>query len=257
MEKKVFNKEFINLKESKGARYGYMLDTIPQDVMEDFSIEVNNIKNNFIPSSKRNHTLAGQISKEYAFNFNKKLAKYIETVCIDFEKKSLGFIKHNFLDIPDFRVMTFRSSNNERSPVPHDFLPNLNISEAWCNFQEKGEYNPPHLHTGLLSFVIWYEIPYTSSEEEEVHKHKYTNKKADLLVNGAFGFLPSINDNTTNIPIKVDKSFNGTLCIFPSDLYHYVNPFFSSDDYRITISSNISFVDIYDTLDKMEKYYKK
>ena len=39
--------------------------------------------------------------------------------------------------------------------------------------------------------------------------------------------------------IDVDKSYEGTLIMFPSALNHTVHPFYTSDDYRISISGNL------------------
>ena len=39
--------------------------------------------------------------------------------------------------------------------------------------------------------------------------------------------------------LRVDKSYEGTIIIFKSNLRHLVYPFHTSDDYRISISGNI------------------
>ena len=39
--------------------------------------------------------------------------------------------------------------------------------------------------------------------------------------------------------IHADKSYEGKICLFPSKLRHSVSPFFSSDDYRISVSGNV------------------
>ena len=40
-----------------------------------------------------------------------------------------------------------------------------NLESFWVNFQKKHEFNPPHDHGGVYSFVIWLQIP-TSYEEQ-------------------------------------------------------------------------------------------
>ena len=40
--------------------------------------------------------------------------------------------------------------------------------------------------------------------------------------------------------IKVDKSYEGCIIMFPSSLHHMVHPFYTSDDYRISIAGNLS-----------------
>jgi hypothetical protein len=39
------------------------------------------------------------------------------------------------------------------------------MGDAWVNFQEKYEYNPIHLHDGVFSYVIWYQIPFYKEDE--------------------------------------------------------------------------------------------
>ena len=43
-----------------------------------------------------------------------------------------------------------------------------------------------------------------------------------------------------NSPIPVEKGWEGKLVMFPSLLMHSVTPFRTSDDYRISISGNLS-----------------
>jgi hypothetical protein len=39
--------------------------------------------------------------------------------------------------------------------------------------------------------------------------------------------------------VPVDKTFEGKMLFFPATLSHSVNPFYTSDDYRISIAGNI------------------
>jgi hypothetical protein len=57
-----------------------------------------------------------------------------------------------------------------------------------------------------------------------------------------FGFITSdiLGRSFTN-PIPVSKDYEGVICLFPSALLHYVNPFFTSDEQRISISGNLIF----------------
>ena len=41
------------------------------------------------------------------------------------------------------------------------------------------------------------------------------------------------------LPLFIDKTWEGTIVMFPSWLNHSVYPFYTSDDYRISISGNI------------------
>jgi len=39
------------------------------------------------------------------------------------------------------------------------------LSNLWCNFQKKYEFNPPHDHSGVFSFVVFIKIPYSFKKE--------------------------------------------------------------------------------------------
>ena len=38
----------------------------------------------------------------------------------------------------------------------------------------------------------------------------------------------------------IDKSWEGVMILFPADTAHQVYPFYTSDDYRISISGNLT-----------------
>ena len=110
-------------------------------------------------------------------------------------------------------------------------------------FKEKYEYNPIHFHKGLYSWVFWYQIPYTL--ESELKSQPLSPNFKDDCQHGQFHFVSSRNRggiDTTNIPCYNESE--GTLLFFPSSLEHTVYPFFSSNDYRITIAGNIHLDEI-------------
>lgn len=108
------------------------------------------------------------------------------------------------------------------------------LGPIWVNHQQRHEFNPPHGHEGVYSFVIWVKIPYDLEEEKNVFpdaKHSMTSM---------FGFVTTDILGRSHVnPIPVDKSYEGVICLFPSSLLHYVNPFFTSDKDRISVSGNI------------------
>jgi hypothetical protein len=36
---------------------------------------------------------------------------------------------------------------------------NVRLDTLWINFSQKHDFNPPHTHTGILSFVIFCQVP--------------------------------------------------------------------------------------------------
>tara|TARA_B100000073_G_scaffold348339_1_gene366522 strand:+ start:8059 stop:8736 length:678 start_codon:yes stop_codon:yes gene_type:complete len=117
-----------------------------------------------------------------------------------------------------------------------ELAPRLN--GLWVNFQKKYEFQPPHQHDGMFSFVIWMDIPYDCEDEKKLHITRPT--EAVSLV-GNFTFVHS-NDNCRSVSqhfIPMSPRMNGYCCFFPSDLCHQVYPFHTSDKERISISGNI------------------
>ncbi len=43
-----------------------------------------------------------------------------------------------------------------------------NLESLWVNFQKKHEFNPPHDHSGVYSFVIWMQIPTSYAEQKKL-----------------------------------------------------------------------------------------
>jgi hypothetical protein len=111
----------------------------------------------------------------------------------------------------------------------------FSICKAWVNFQRKYEFNPVHDHTESWSFVIWMKIPYSMENEKNNNSVKYSNNP----VAGAFSFLYTncLGEISTHI-IPADITYEGTLLVFPARLKHCVYPFYTSDEYRISVSGN-------------------
>ena len=79
--------------------------------------------------------------------------------------------------------------------------------DVWTNFSYKGDDNPPHNHSGLLSGVIYYQ-----NQNHPVHFDQY---------NCSY------------------KGENGTMIMFPSNVWHHVKEQTSSKE-RITLAFNIN-----------------
>lgn len=112
----------------------------------------------------------------------------------------------------------------------------LKLGNVWVNFQKKHEFNPIHNHTGMYSFVLWYKVPYYANIEE----HAGPGRKSNSNRAGKFEFnYTNILGNITGSVIDVDKNYEGKICLFPALLNHTVYPFFSSNEYRISVAGNL------------------
>jgi len=212
---------------------GYVSCKVPQDVFKAVEDEISEIiKTNFEYATKYNASLAGAIEHEYKLHKCENiLNKFFKQVIPEYWRFNNDFKKANQL---------YQIHKNK-------FI--LNEPDLWCNIQKKYEYNPIHNHAGDLSFVLYIKIPYDlNKEKNEPHA---ANRLQDTLP--TFSFLyPSIGNvlNTTgqrvlvdSYMITLDHSHEGMMLIFPAWLQHSVTPFYTSDDYRISVSGNLTLVD--------------
>tara|TARA_B100000902_G_C27018783_1_gene768532 strand:+ start:61 stop:729 length:669 start_codon:yes stop_codon:yes gene_type:complete len=99
----------------------------------------------------------------------------------------------------------------------------------WVNFQKKGEFNPLHNHSGVISAVVFIKIP--TDLDEERRNSNYTSKAA--------GCLEFVHNNQ-HIVVKPREAM---MYLFPSYLHHVVYPY-TSDVERVSMSFNIHDVTI-------------
>ena len=176
--------------------------------------EVEVIQKNFKQSNQVNDKLIGNIKKEFEI-IDSKI--YLENLLIPF----IYEFDQKFNYLRNLNVLT----NN---------LP-FTLGNAWVNFQEKFEFNPNHNHSGFMSFVIWLNIPFLMDEERKNSPGKYSSE--NLSGNFQFQYVNTLgNVDSYNIP--VDTTYKNTMIMFPSKFIHCVYPFYSSDNYRISVSGN-------------------
>jgi hypothetical protein len=114
--------------------------------------------------------------------------------------------------------------------------PMLTLQNLWVNFQKKHEFNPTHTHTGIYSFVIWMRIPYQLQNEENY----FPTVKGSAQKTSRFTFhYNNILGMNSAFSLPVDQGWEGTMLFFPAALTHSVYPFYTSDEYRISIAGNL------------------
>ena len=201
---------------SIGENYGYLIDKAPQNVLEELGQQINILQSDFSKGVKHNNYLAGEIQHEYRISPQFQTKQYIKGLSQRFENESQYMVSN------------------------YNPLPTLKFDELWVNFQKKHEYNPIHNHGGVYSFVIWYQMPFTFENEIKYH---YGSDDGSKCMHGIFSFIaPNSFSNKRNVvgySLPIDKSKEGYVAIFPSSLAHMVYPFYSSDDYRITVAGNV------------------
>jgi len=112
---------------------------------------------------------------------------------------------------------------------------NYKPRSLWVNFMKANEYNPPHIHTGHYSFVIFLDVPEELKKEQQ--EFQGTNLgPGTLFFNYGEVTNPQWTSNMRNV-----KPENGDFLIFPALTQHYVAPF-KSDVTRISVSGNFDLV---------------
>tara|TARA_Y100000114_G_scaffold66621_1_gene61091 strand:- start:210 stop:800 length:591 start_codon:yes stop_codon:yes gene_type:complete len=193
----------------------YVLADVPKEILE--------ILDNVIDEkglSPLNQDLAGNIKHEYAIPKGKAaVSPMLMQMIIKHQEKYPNFFKkaHSTINYKACEIELFN---------------------LWVNFQKKYEFNPMHVHDGLYSFVIWHKVPYTMKDEKE----RLASMKHDDFRAGMFAFFFSDpSGKITQEALPVDKSWEGKVALFPANLNHCVYPFYTSDEYRISISGNLGF----------------
>lgn len=211
------------LKFNEFPNIGFISTKLPEEILVEIKKEVQEIKNNNLIARPANDVLAGNMEKQFHLEKTRDL---IEPFLI---RLSWEFTKHwNY----GKKVVRPIKSKNDYVNI------NFELDKFWVNFQKKHEFNPNHNHFGVFSFACWLNIPYSVEEELKRDQVKYSNAKATSCF--AFSYS-NILGEISNYPIQVDKKNEGELIFFPAELFHTVYPFYTSDEYRISIAGNISF----------------
>jgi hypothetical protein len=199
---------------------GVLESTLPEDIFQLLKTSIDNLTED---AETYNARLVGHIREEYSLDhINDLMSSYIIGVANAWSHAHPGYIDG------------FEEANKSKSYE-------LELTSLWVNKQKKYEFNPLHTHPSVLSFVIWVKIPYnledeinyfppvsgTASDRGDVHTSKFYFVYVDTL------------GRVKQLPVPVDSSYEGTIMMFPSALNHIVYPFYTSDEYRISVSGNI------------------
>ena len=192
---------------------------VPNDILKILYNRLDEIeKSNFEGLEDNRKNLLGHMDKEY------KMLDYISVI----EPFLLQLV-----DTYEEKYHYIESVANVEGKVK------MALTHLWVNYQKKYEFNPVHIHSGVFSFVIWMKIPYDLKEEEAVFP--VTSGGLPRTSKFTFHYTNSLG-KIGNWVIPIDKTYEGVICLFPSELAHSVNPFYTSDDYRVSISGNLKMV---------------
>jgi len=202
-------KDFIN--------YGYYIVDLDEKSLSSVKNEITKIKNDKDKANSISDVVDGHVSGTYSLKDSLyDLENLVTPYFIEYDKH-YNYINANYSVLTD----------------------NLNfvMNDAWVSFQKKFEFNPAHTHPGLISFVIWTDIPYDRQEENQLSPGApKTNKSGSFTM-----YYTDILGNVKTEDILLDKTFNNKMILFPSKIKHSVAPFYSSNSTRVSVAGNFFF----------------
>jgi|TARA_R110000787_G_scaffold18118_1_gene55924 uncharacterized protein (TIGR02466 family) len=159
---------------------------------------------------EHNEYLAGMIAQEWRFTpeDNAKLPSMLGPHIEEYIKQGMSY------------------TSGDYTALIRDGVPVL--QQTWVNFMKAGEFNPPHTHGGLISTIIYLDIP------NRIKREMKKNKGNSLP--GAVSFRWG-ESQPLSINLAAAAPQPGEMYIFPAHVEHSVNPFYSKGT-RISVSSN-------------------
>lgn len=193
---------------------GFVQHTFTEKQLKPIVEEIRLIQEDFTKATAAHNRLAGNIKNEFFLSEKSRL--YLE-----------------YIMMPMTRTMY--ENNPQLSVTGPEKMPVLYLESSWVNFQKKHEFNPTHGHTGVYSFVIWIQVPFLTEDEVKAGPGYGGNHP----VSGQFTFdYCDTTGQVINYGLTVDKTWENKAIMFLSSQKHGVYPFYSSDDYRISVSGN-------------------
>jgi len=191
---------------------GFILSNLTDEHVAPIWEEIREIQADYDSARKHNKNLAGHIKKEFTLLKSKDyIEELVSPLMVEYDKQ------YNY-----YKTINILSKKQ-----------NWGLGGAWVNFMEKHEFNPIHTHSGIMSFVIWLKVPYDIQDE----MNNFPDVNGNTAGKFNFHYTNSLGMVDT-YPLPVDKTWENRLALFPARMLHSVNPFFTSDEYRISVSGN-------------------
>jgi len=153
------------------------------------------------------------------------------------QDKDNNFYKNTLLHWSEH--LFFKNWNNYYDVLIVKSVPSpvFELKQIWVNYQKQHEFNPPHHHTGLFSFVVFMKIPTHWKEQHELPISTRSNGPCSSDFQFIVGQDNEPEVKLYNFPLCPDDE--GRMLFFPAWLMHQVFPFYGTEEERITISGNI------------------
>jgi len=194
---------------------GYILGDLTNEQLAPIWDEVNTIQNSIdIPTV--DSEFGGNVNKEIGLTFS---LKYQERLILPYIKKYLHeypFYKSDF-DIKD------------------DISKKISIKSATVNFQGKHDFLNARAYQGIFRYTIWLSI---LDFVEQKRKNMF-GEDNPYDPNSTFELsYVNVLGNISSVPIRINKTFENKLILYPSKMKHTVYPYYVTDGYRISVSGN-------------------
>ena len=186
---------------------------VPLDIFTTINQLYEQNYNNLYPANKQ---LVGKIENEHSLFYNGK----DESKMKNHNKLSLN--------VTDYFITIFKHYLNWNKIKEYD----LHLNSIWVNEMKQHEYNPAHVHRGMLftglSSVMILKLPSTYGKEYSA-EHVQQNGRLQILgaANGQFAKIDY------QPPMNIRDFY-----IFPYDMRHVVYPFNGTNDTRRTLAAN-------------------
>ena len=118
--------------------------------------------------------------------------------------------------------------------------PEFKLNKLWVNYQKQYEFNPPHSHGGMFSFVVFMKIP---THWKEQHALPICSDSNTPCASNFCFLLGTRNGGVELINFSLGPEDRGKMLFFPAWLCHEVFPFYGTEEERVTISGNIILVE--------------
>lgn len=198
------------------------------DISDEFKNELLEEGNKLTIKDDFNWRLAGNLKYGRSYHYDENYVRSVEPkLKVYVEKMFNGLIDMYGKDY-DMVWKNCRVQTGELAQADRKFRDgDVKLDSLWINYGKKHDFNPPHTHHGILSFVIFLQVP-----------QKIFDVQADCNTQRA-GFITFQHGNHTkwngtDYPVRPADNM---MLMFPADLPHYVSPYWV-DETRISMSGN-------------------
>jgi hypothetical protein len=186
---------------------------VPLDIFTTINSLYESNINNLHSANKQ---LVGKIENEHSLFYSGKDESKIK--------------RHNVLplNITDYFMSVFKHYLTFNKIKDYD----LHLNSIWVNEMKKHEYNPTHVHRGMLftglSSVMILKLPSTYGKEYSA---------SNIPQNGRLQILGAANGQFAKIDYQPPMNLRD-FYVFPYDMRHCVYPFNGTDEIRRTLAAN-------------------